>query len=95
MLVFSESCQNYKYGAVSNQLKDVRRVGVFVGRRVSQLTVYRSAFNPKSLVVSLNNTAKLYKEVYNYGITCTSLRISTVWWGAIVPVVGGGGWSQI
>jgi hypothetical protein len=44
-----------------------------------------------SLVVSLNNTATLYREVYKYGITWTSLRISTVWWGAIVPVAGGGG----
>ncbi len=50
---------------------------------------YRSTVDHKSLVVSLTYTTTLYKEVYKYGITWTSLRISTVWWGAIVPVSGG------
>ncbi len=63
MLVVSESCQNHKNGAVGNQLTDVRRVGVFVGMRENQLTVYRSTVNHKSLVVSLTYTATLYKEV--------------------------------
>jgi hypothetical protein len=39
MIVVSENCQNYKNGAVSNQLMDVGKVGVFVIVRASQLTV--------------------------------------------------------
>jgi hypothetical protein len=53
MVVVSENCQNYKNGAVSNQLKDVRRVGVFVGvERESVNGVQRN--NVKITVLSEN-----------------------------------------
>jgi hypothetical protein len=62
MHVVSGSCQHYKNGAVSNQLMEVGRLGVFVMVRACQFTVYRSTVNHKSLVVSLTYTATLYMQ---------------------------------